>query len=331
MSPGARNTLSRMSTLLVSLSILLCLGTLTTGMQLAGSVLGASEETVTLLATGDTMTSRQVGKRLRTVPTQPLYPFENILPTLLAADVAFTNLETPIIEGENTDPHTFQFRSDPDVARRLREANIQLVSIANNHMHDRGDAGVRRTIDVLQTAGVTFAGAGNEEQAYAPVYRDVKGIRIALLAYADPTILSQDARAAGDDLGVAVMDLQKLKAGIARARTDGADIVIVSMHGGTEYAQQPTNNQRIFAHAAVDDGADLVLGHHPHVPQASEVYAGKHILYSLGNFVFDQAWSTATMRSVIAKIVLTKHGVQSVDLLPIVIGSDYQPTLSPNH
>ncbi len=324
--------MSRLTHLTVSLAILLCLGTVTSGVRLAASLLrdiaSAEEETVTLIATGDTMTSRMVGRRLRMVPDQPLYPFGKILPTLQAADVAFTNLETPLLEGALTEPYTFQFRSDPDVARRLREANIRLISLANNHAHDYGDQGVRRTVEVLRSEGLAFTGAGTEEEAYAPAYVDVKGTRIALLAYVDPLIAPPGVRATGDDPGLAVMRIDRLKNAIAEAKVNEADIIIVSMHSGTEYSQKLLRSQVDFAHAAIDHGADLVLGHHAHVPQRMEVYGGKHILYGLGNFVFDQTWSEATMKSVIAKIVMTESGVKSVELLPIVIGRDYQPKLA---
>lgn len=323
---------SRLTHLLLSLAILLCLGTVTSGVHIAAMLLKetavAEDATVTLIATGDTMSSRMVGRRLRTVPDQPLYPFEKILPTLQSADVAFTNLETSIIEGDNTDPRTFQFRSDTDIGRRMREANIRLVSIANNHVHDYGDKGVRRTVEVLRNEGLTFTGAGTENEAYAPAYLEVKGIRIALLAYVDPAIAPPGVRAKGDNPGLAVMNVEKLKAAIAEATVNEADIIIVSMHSGTEYTQKLTNNQQVFAHAAIDAGADIVLGHHPHVPQGTEIYNGKHILYSLGNFAFDQTWSKATMQSVIAKIVLTEDGVKSVELVPIVIDKDYQPRLA---
>ena len=106
------------------------------------------------------------------------------------------------------------------------------------------------------------------------------------------------------------------------------DIIVVSMHDGTEYAHASNVNQQKFAHTAIESGADLVIGHHPHVVQEVEMYQGKYIFYSLGNFIFDQMWSIDTRQGLAVKILLDKSGVKDVSYVPIMIDDYSQPRLA---
>ena len=115
-----------------------------------------------------------------------------------------------------------------------------------------------------------------------------------------------------------------MQEGIQAARKN-ADVVIVSMHAGTEYTHHPNKTQKKFAHAAIDFGTDLVIGHHPHVVQSIEQYHGKTIVYSLGNFIFDQMWSQKTREGVVLKATISKTGVRDIDFVPILIEDYAQP------
>ncbi|MDB4978474.1 MAG: hypothetical protein JWM56_660 [Candidatus Peribacteria bacterium] len=285
-----------------------------------------ARSTVTLIAVGDIMTSRMVARQIIKPPTEN-YPFTHIQDYLATADIIFANLETPVVEGDMVSTTTMQFRSDPVVATLLHAANISLVSLANNHMHDYKKKGLMRTVELMKENGIQAAGAGvNTHDAYAPVYVEKNGITVALLAYIDPGLAPANAYPTDTLPGVAVMNMDKLRDGILEAKKH-ADVVIVSMHGGREYTREPTATQKNFAYAAIDDGADIVLGHHPHWVQTVEEYKGKTIFYSLGNFVFDQLWSKETRNGLTAKITMTKEGITQVEQIPIYIDETYQPTI----
>ncbi len=156
-----------------------------------------------------------------------------------------------------------------------------------------------------------------------PVVIERGGITVAFLAYVDPTLLRDKERAVAP--GPALMDPKTLPADIAAARAL-AQVVIVSMHAGEEFAAEPNATQRAFARAAIDDGADLVIGHHPHVVQPIETYWGKPIVYSLGNFVFDQVHVPAAMKGLAAEIKISEDGVEDVLTREVVITPDGQPS-----
>ncbi len=278
----------------------------------------------TMIAVGDVMLSRMVQRGIRS-NADPLYPFSRIKEYLSSADFVFGNLETTIFPGDLTPTTTMQFRSDPGVEKRLYDVGFRALSIANNHMHDYKKQGIRSTVMALEAADIRAAGAGDtEEHAYAPQYMTTNGITFAFLAYADPKIIAPASRARGDDAGIAIMDVAKMQAAV-KAANEKADIVIVSMHSGIEYTSVPTDSQKTFAHAAIDAGADMVVGAHPHTVQPVEIYHNKYVFYSLGNFVFDQMWSNGTRQGLTAKITFTPDGVKNVEQIPVSIDTSYQP------
>jgi len=181
------------------------------------------------------------------------------------------------------------------------------------------------TIQYLDNAGIGHAGAGKtEDEAFASELINVKGLRLAFLAFTDLALVPDSYLTQVDHPGVAVLDQEKMRAAVHDAG-EKADFVVVSIHAGTEYETKPDLAQIRFAHLAVDAGADLVLGHHPHVVQKIEKYKGKYIFYSLGNFVFDQKWSRATRLGLTVKIFITPEGVEKFELLPVYINDQDQP------
>jgi len=154
----------------------------------------------------------------------------------------------------------------------------------------------------LSEAKISYIGAGNnEEEAHRPKVFEIKGIKIAFLAYNDSDVVPLSYEAIKDHPGTAFMKKGKMQEDVKKTKAI-SDYLIVSMHSGTEYAKAPNQRQINFAHEAIDAGADLVIGHHPHVIQGTEEYKGKYIIYSLGNFVFDQMWSKATREGLVTKI-----------------------------
>ncbi len=209
-----------------------------------------------------------------------------VAPILSAADLAFANLEGPLADEGTSEKcarskpgRCYAFRVPTRYAERLKSAGIDAVSLANNHANDFGDAGRASTRAALEAAGIRYSGAPGEVARL-----DVRGRRIALIAFATSGGMN-DLR----DVPGAARAISEAKA--------SADLVFVSMHGGAEGADRehvPLGHEeflgedrgdlRTFAHAAVDAGADLVIGHGPHVVRGVEIYRGRLVAYSLGNF-----------------------------------------------
>ncbi len=280
--------------------------------------------TVTLIAVGDIMLSRGVARHINAAQDIN-YPFLNVRDYLKQGDVVFGNLEGPITPGPVIEHGTF-FRADPGVEQALKWAGFNVLSLANNHVPNFGTRGVLDTMRYLDRAQIAHAGAGKDAtQAAQPVFLEKNGIRLAFLAYNDDDVVPRSYAAAPGHPGTNFMNVDTLPADIRSARA-AADLVIVSMHSGTEYSA-PNSRQISFAHAAIDGGADLVIGHHPHVVQYVERYRDKYIFYSLGNFVFDQTWSKETSRGLIIRAILSKRGMVVFTQVPVQIEHASQPRI----
>jgi len=280
-------------------------------------------EEASLVAVGDISFSRSVERMTKI--HGPDYPFLEIRDYLQGADIVFGNLETPITPGREILTGEMIFRSNPGTELSLKDAGFNLLSLANNHTMNFGIKGLEDTFKYLKQAGINYVGAGeNDQEAYQPVYVEIKGVRIAFLAYQNQKIVPTPYGANSSRTGIAFMNTEKMAAAAKDAK-QRAGLVVVSMHAGDEYVAKPNNTQINFAHAAVDAGADLVIGHHPHVVQTMEEYKGKYIFYSLGNFVFDQMWSQNTKRGLAIKIFFTETKVSGISFLPFVIENYCQP------
>ncbi len=273
------------------------------------------------------MLSRGVAGEIKKNGDDPGHPFAKIKNHLNSGDIVFGNLENPVTPGREIMMPERVLRADPGTVTGLQKAGFTVLSLANNHTHDFGTQGLLDTFSYLEQAGLEYAGAGKtENEAFAATYIEAKGYRLAFLAFCDHILLPETCLAEADRPGVAYFDRDKMRDAIRKAR-EKADIVVVSMHAGSEYEPAPDLAQTRFAHLAVDAGADLVLGHHPHVLQRVEEYKGKHIFYSLGNFIFDQQWSRTTRESLLAKIFIDTEGVKKIECLPVYINDQNQPQL----
>ena len=287
--------------------------------------LPARQEPVCLVAVGDIMLSRGVAGEIREHGDDPGHPFSKMKRYLKSGDIVFGNLENPITPGREIMLPEMILRADPGAETALREAGFTILSLANNHLPDFGRRGILDTFQYLEQAGIEYVGAGKtEKEAFAAKYIEAKGQKLAFLAFSDHVLAPGSYLAGVDQPGTAYLDSDKVWAAVQDAR-EKADFVVVSMHAGTEYEPAPDLAQTRFARLAVDAGADLVLGHHPHVLQRVEEYKGKYIFYSLGNFVFDQKWSRATRESLLAKIFINRDGVEKVECLPVFINDQDQP------
>lgn len=278
---------------------------------------------VSLAVVGDVMLSRTVAQSM-SAHGDVNYPFLNVADFLRSADMTFGNLEHPITSGRAIESYDFVLRADPGVEQVLARAGFNIVSLANNHAMDFGASGLIDTLRYLDEANITYAGAGEDaEEAYGPAYVERNGLTFAFLAYNDTDAVPADSEATQDHAGTAFMRAARMAESVKRAK-QRADFVIVSMHAGTEYAEAPNDLQVAFAHRAIDAGAELVIGHHPHVIQPIEKYRDKFILYSLGNFVFDQTLP-GTRDGLAAKISFGPTGVRRLVLLPVSIKNFSQP------
>ena len=204
---------------------------------------------------------------------------------LKTADIAMVNLECPITTRGKRVDKPYNFRMHPRFLSALCSAGIDVVSIANNHIYDFGRVGLFDTISYLDSVSILHVGAGrNAKEAHAPVIVKAKEKRIALLAYYGggeaPKATSKRAGVADRRIEIIRSDIVKIK------HQKSAEYIVVSLHWGTEKATIPDRNQVKFAHEVIDAGADLIIGHHPHVLQGIEKYKSGVIVYSLGNFVF---------------------------------------------
>lgn len=288
----------------------------------------SEEKKAVLITVGDIMLSRGVARKIREEKNNFDYPFLNIKDFFNEADIVFGNLETPITYGREVLKNEMKFRADPGAENSLSDAGFNILSLANNHSMNFGEFGLLDTFEYLNNAGIKYVGAGkNSEEALRPVYINRNGFTFAFLAFTDSEIIPESYEATGKP-GVAVMNINELETSIEEARRN-SNFVIVSMHAGEEYIDYPNRKQIDFAHDAINFGADLVIGHHPHVVQPLEKYKGKYIFYSLGNFIFDQDWSEETQRGLGVKFVFNKDGIENISLIPFSMKKFSQPNFLP--
>ena len=269
---------------------------------------------IKMIAVGDIMLSRMVEQKMKGYNDYK-YPFLKTAEITNKADIVFGNLETTIIKGRLIKNGEMIFRADPKSVEGLKFAGFNILNIANNHIMNFGRLGLESTIKNLDENNIFHIGAGmSKEEIYKPVIKDIKGTKFAFLGftYNSDQHLSFDVNI----YGVANMEIKKMKESVEKARLEN-DIVIVSMHAGTEYKTSSSLFQENFAHNAIDAGANLVIGGHPHVVQNVEKYKKGYILYSLGNFVFDQMWSNETRLGVIAEIVFKDKKIDNIKFIPV--------------
>jgi poly-gamma-glutamate capsule biosynthesis protein CapA/YwtB (metallophosphatase superfamily) len=269
-----------------------------------------------ILLGGDVMLSRHVA-RLARARNDPASPLRDLAPVLRSADIAFVNLEAPFSDRGRFMEHGMIFKAEPEMIAALQNAGVAVVSTANNHARDCDRYGVEFTLAWLDRHGIMAAGSGFTSQAaHSGTIVQRNGLRFGFLAY---TFDQSNGNHKDVDDRIAVMDVPTMQADVARLLDGHADVAIVSMHAGAEYRPHPNSQQIEFAHAAIDAGAQVVAGHHPHVTQPWERRAGGVIFYSLGNLVFDQFQRTETQHGALAEVVFSGKTLESAALLPVDI------------
>lgn len=269
------------------------------------STIERDPKTVTLLATGDVMLGRSVYAKMQR-RFDYAFPFRKTYELTRAADITLINLECPLVPDAEINNEGLKFSSPPQAVDGLTFAGVDVVNLANNHILDQGEEGLIFTKELLEAKGLAFC---DEEDA---AIKEVRGTRFAFVGF---NFLSP------------ALTLDEAAAAIKNVR-EQAQVVIASVHFGNEYTYFPNLRQKVVAHALVDAGADLIIGHHPHYVQGVEIYKDKFISYSLGNFVFDQNWSDETQAGVMGQYIFNGSHLVKVNFIPVEIKELCQPRLA---
>ena len=283
-----------------------------------------------LAAVGDIMLGRGVNNKML-AHGDYRYPYRQVRDELMSADLRVANLECTITDlvPVPTDPFTFNFVSTRRAVDGLTFAGFSAVTVANNHA---GGAGTETLADMLGTLrghGIAATGGGAHlAEARTPAVMEAQGLRVALLGY--DSIPPQCPFATASSPGLAPIDLVTLPGDIAAARKQ-ADLVIPYFHWGIEYTKDPTREQQQAARAAINAGADMVLGVHPHWVQGIESYKGRLIVYALGNFIFDQDWSRPTLEGMLLHLYWRGTTLAGLRFVPVIDEDRCQPrVMSPS-
>ena len=244
------------------------------------------------------------------------YFFSNVKSIFSADDLTIANFEGTLTDSEDREDKEYAFKAPAEYAGILTSGSVEAVNTANNHSHDYGNQGYEDTISALDSAGILNFGYDKT------LVTEVKGIKVGLVGIYE--------------LKDHLERKEQLKQNIAKVKAEGAQITIVIFHWGNEREEVPDSNQTTLAHLAIDEGADLVCGHHPHVLQGIEEYKGKNIVYSLGNFCFGGNQYPSDMDTMIFQQTFTvdQNGVKAdnvTNIIPCSVSSDsdynnYQPT-----
>ncbi len=266
----------------------------------------------TVIATGDVIPARYTDKTIRELGNDFNYTVAETKQTTADADITVINLEAPLVHYCPLTEGGFTFCGQPGFTEALLTAGVDVVTLENNHIGNYGGAGITETQGHLDTASIKWA------DRYTPTIVDVRGMKFGFLAF----------NAVGE-----VVDRTAMVAGIEALRPQ-VDVLSVAYHWGAEYLSVPNISYGIaedyppdLGRLAIDAGADLIIGNHPHWVQGIEVYKGKLITYAHGNFIFDQMWSYETRLGVVGKYTFYDAMLIGVEFTPVRIDNYAQPVL----
>lgn len=275
----------------------------------ATQTLEAKSDTLTIISTGDIGLVRDINYQIQQ-KQDPKYPFLKIADYLKNADLTITSLEGPLIKNCPITLTGFKFCGEDSNVKGLVYAGVDAASLANNHSTNFDLDGLNQTSAVLKSASITSFGQNNNIE-----YLNITSKKVALVGFVE---LGNNWTGLNNATPVSVAKL------VSEAKIK-ADIVICTFHWGIEYTRKPTQNQTSLAHLAIDSGADIVLGNHPHWIQDNEIYKGKFITYAQGNTIFDQDWSQETKEGVIYKFEYKDGKFNKIDEKYTIIEQNVQP------
>lgn len=306
------------------------------------------EEPLTIVAVGDILLGRGVGSRLVKAQKDYKYPFEKVVGFLKEGDVVFGNLEEPITDSSHSligihQGGKYVLKNDVEAFEGIKYAGFNLLSLANNHILDYYDKGLYDTLEILDRNNIAHSGAGkNLEEARKPAIIEKKGLKIGMLSYTDMAEVLYKGNpplrfiAEKERYGVAPRKYDYIKEDVEKAREE-VDILIVALHWGVEESFEILPEQVDLSHKLLDQGVDVILGHHPHQFHGIEIYKGKPVIYSLGNFIFDQN-DPENQEAFIVDMKFEEKKLSSLSALPIrtigktqvvpVVGKDAEELLN---
>lgn len=246
-----------------------------------------------IIVTGDIMLGRTVMTTSQD-KGDPHYPFTEVADRLREADIVFINLENPVVDDCPRHYDGFIFCADPEMVKGLTYAGVDIVSLANNHTLNYGNDGLEQTKNFLTKAGIDYVGAENL------VIKETNGTMYGFLGFEFLTDSPEE-----------------IKYKLVSESDSKVDVLIVGVHWGNEYKDIANDHQRRWGRELVENGADIVVGHHPHWVQDMEYINGKPVYYSLGNFIFDQMWSDETRRGMAIKFTFENGKVIENKEMPV--------------
>lgn len=268
---------------------------------------------ISLWIAGDIMLDRNVHKKTQTVGQGDYnFPFAQIGTSTIQYDFRIANLEGPITNNKSiVSPNNLSFTFSPKYLEALKN-NFEIVNLGNNHTHNFGKDGLQQTRDYLDQTGIRYFGDPYNTSSSLSLVIEKNNIKIGLVGF---------SQLIGYGFEDYIAEIKNLRSQV--------DYIIAMPHWGIEYNNtNPGQVQKNQAHQIIDAGADIIIAGHPHVIQPIEKYNDKLILYSLGNFIFDQYFSPETMRGLTVGLILEKKDdkiISTLELLPIKLNTDYQP------
>jgi len=285
-----------------------------------------------LTSIGDVILGRTVAKKMAQYGVR--HPWEKVSARIADADVTFADLETPLSDRVPAPYEGMSFIAPAKAIEGLTNSGIDIVALANNHSTNFGTNVFWDTLSLLSQNKIKYVGGGKDlTEAEKSQILEVNGQKWAFLDY---NSIIGAINATEDSSGVARFrvkpwsetdneeDIKKIENAIQEAKKV-SDVVVVEFHWGVEYTADPIESQKKVARRAIDAGADLIIGTHPHWVQGSEIYKGKYITYSLGNFIFDQEWSTETKQGTILESYFYGKKQFVANLVPVQIEDYNQP------
>ena len=278
---------------------------------------------VTLSFVGDIMLDRGVKNSVNKNFKGDYSSLFEKLEILKKSDIVFANLEGPVSDIGKDMHNLYSFRMDLSIIPTLKDAGFSILSVANNHVGDWGRNAYIDTLTRLKENEIFYTGGGiNTNEAEIPIIIEKYGIKIGYLGFSD--------------VGPNWMEASENKAGLLLASnprfdeiiqnaSKQVDYLVVSFHFGDEYKLKHNPRQEYLAHKAIDAGAKIIIGHHPHVAEDTEIYKNGFIAYSLGNFIFDQGFSVNTMQGMLLEIKLNRDGSMSIKKNIIKLNKFFQP------
>jgi poly-gamma-glutamate capsule biosynthesis protein CapA/YwtB (metallophosphatase superfamily) len=246
----------------------------------------------------------------------------HIKPYLEIADLASVNLETQVMSSrpEQNAPKSYVFFTPPEALAALRKSGVDYVTLGNNHTYDYLSTGLESTIEALNASGLGWSGAGmTENQALKPFRTDLRGNSMSFLGYLGwAGNFSPNQVAQGAEKGGAAYGTTENIREVVRSEADQGYLPIVQYHGSREYTDEPTMATETRLKQAIDEGAVLAIGHHPHIVQGFEIYRDRLVAYSMGNFIFDQ-FHYATKRSYLLYVWMDRDRLHRAEVMPIRI------------